>query len=51
MHFCEINKLFFNRIGGVMTIVLASSVVDHGFNLWSGQTKFVIAVYPLSTPH
>ena len=28
-----------NRIGGVMVNVLASSVVDRGFELQSGQTK------------
>jgi hypothetical protein len=28
-----------NRIGGVMVSVLASSVVDHGFEPRSGQTK------------
>ena len=28
-----------NRIGGVMVSVLASIVVDHGFEPWSGQTK------------
>ena len=28
-----------NRIGGVMVSMLASSVVDHGFESWSCQTK------------
>ena len=28
-----------NRVGGVMVSVLASSVVDRGFEPWSGQTK------------
>ena len=28
-----------NRIGGVMVSVLASSAVNHGFQLRSGQTK------------
>ena len=28
-----------NHIGGVMVSVLASSVVDRGFESWSGQTK------------
>ena len=31
--------LDFNRISGVMVCVLASSVVDRGFETWSGQTK------------
>jgi hypothetical protein len=31
--------LDFNRIGGVMVSVLASSAVDHGLKLRSGQTK------------
>ena len=29
----------FNRMGGVMVNMLASSVVDRGFQPWSGQTK------------
>jgi hypothetical protein len=29
-----------NRIGGVVVRVLASSVVDRGFEPWSGQTKY-----------
>jgi hypothetical protein len=41
------NKLIFNemvmrsafRIGGIMVSVLASSVIDRGFELRSGQTK------------
>ena len=28
-----------NHIGGVMFSMLASSVVDYGFDPWSGQTK------------
>jgi hypothetical protein len=32
-------SLMTNRIGGVMVSVLASSVVDRGFEPWSGQTK------------
>ena len=32
-------QFFFNRISGVMVSVLASSAVDRGFDLWSGQTK------------
>ena len=28
-----------NRIGGVMVSVLASIVIDRGFEPWSGQTK------------
>jgi hypothetical protein len=33
------SKLCLNRIGGVMVVVLASSVVDRGFEPQSGQTK------------
>jgi hypothetical protein len=33
------HSLNFNRIGGVMVSVLASSVVDRGFEPWLGQTK------------
>ena len=29
-----------NRIGGIMVSVLTSSVVDHGFEPRSGQTKY-----------
>ena len=32
-------KYIFNRIGGVMVSVLASNVVDRGFEPRSGQTK------------
>jgi hypothetical protein len=32
-------KYFFNRIDGVIVSVLASSVVDHGFEPQLGQTK------------
>ena len=38
-HFvCKYHDLY-NRIGGVMVCVLSSSVVDHGFESWLGQTK------------
>jgi hypothetical protein len=43
-----------NRIGGVMVSVLASIVVDHGFEPWSGQTKdyeIGFNASPLSTQH
>jgi hypothetical protein len=33
---CSMNQ---NRIGGVMVILLTSSVVDRGFEFWLGQTK------------
>jgi hypothetical protein len=29
----------YNRIGGVIVSVLATSVIDRGFEPWSGQTK------------
>ena len=47
-----------NLIGGVMVNVLASGVVDHGFEVRSGQTKdyrknlyFKFIASPLSTQH
>ncbi len=36
LNFC---RTVYNRIGGVMVSVLASSVIDRGFDPWSGQTK------------
>ena len=41
-------------IGDVMVSVLASSVVDRGFEPWSGQTidfKFVFVASPQSTQY
>ena len=38
---------FWNRIGGVMVFVLASSAVDRGFELPSGQTKRLYIWYLL----
>ena len=41
----DLKKIYTNqlekktRIGGIMVSVLASSVVDHGFEPQSGQTK------------
>jgi hypothetical protein len=35
----DLSSVIYNRIGGVMVSVLASSVVDHGFEPQSGQTK------------
>jgi hypothetical protein len=43
-----------NYIGGVMVNVLASSVVDRGFETRPGQTKttkLAFVVFPLSTQH
>jgi hypothetical protein len=41
-----------NRIGGVMVSVLASSVVDRGFEHRSGQTKdYKIGIYCFSAKH
>ena len=41
-----------NRIGGVMVSVLASSAVNHGFQLRSGQTKnYEICICCLSDKH
>jgi hypothetical protein len=39
IHFVSFVTMRVNRIGGVMVSVLASSVVDHGFEPRSGQTK------------
>ena len=44
----------FNRIGGAMVSVLASSTVDRGFELRSGQIKDYKMAFvdsPLSTKH
>ena len=35
----DLSSVIYNRISGVMVSVLASSVVDHGFEPRSGQTK------------
>jgi len=41
-----------NHIGGVMLSVLASSVVDRGFEPRSGQTKdYEICIYCFSATH
>jgi hypothetical protein len=41
-----------NRISGVMVSMLASSVVDYGFEPWSGQTKdYKICICFFSTKH
>ena len=41
-----------DHIGGVIVIVLASSVVDHGFEPRSGQTKdYKIGICCFSTKH
>jgi hypothetical protein len=41
-----------NRIGGLMVSVLASSVVDRGFELQSGQTKdYKIGICCFSSKH
>ena len=41
-----------NRIGGVMVSMLASSVVDCGFEPWSGQTKeYKIGICCFSAKH
>ena len=43
-----------NRIGGIMVSVLTSSVVDHGFEPRSGQTKdykIGICCFSASTQH
>jgi hypothetical protein len=51
-------SLFFpnitNHIGGIMVSLLASSVVEHGFEPPSGQTrtmKLIFVASPLSTQH
>ena len=44
--------LSINRISWVIVSVLASSVVDHWFELWSGQTKdYKIGICYLSAKH
>ena len=41
-----------HRIGGLMVSVLASSAVDCGFELWSGQTKdYKIGICCFSAKH
>jgi hypothetical protein len=41
-----------NRMGGVMASMLASSVVNRGFEPWSGQTKdYEIGICCLSAKH
>ena len=41
-----------DRIGGVMVSMLAASVVDRGFESWSGQTKdYKIGICCFSTNH
>ena len=53
----EIKTIHYNgqkndRIGGVMVSVLSSSVVDRGFQPWSGQTKaYEIGICCFSTKH
>ena len=45
---------YFIHIGGVMVSVLASSVVDHGFESWFSQikdNKLVFVASPLNTQH
>ena len=38
-----------HRIGGVMVGMPASSAIDRGFELWSGQTKdYIIGIYCFS---
>jgi hypothetical protein len=45
------NRIF-NRIGGVMISMLASSAVDHGFKPRSGQTKdYKIGICCFSAKH
>ena len=50
-----LKKLFqYNRIGGIMVAVLASSAVDHGVETRSRQTKdckLVFVASPLSMQH
>ena len=48
-----INKLtYWNLIGGVMVSVFPSSMVDHGFESWSGQTEdYKIGIYCFSAKH
>jgi hypothetical protein len=41
-----------HRIDGVMVSLLASSVVDRGFEPWSGQTKdYIIGICCFSARH
>jgi hypothetical protein len=54
IHISLFNHLLwiYNRINGVMVSVLAVSVVDRGFEPWSGQTKdYKIGTCCLSTKH
>jgi hypothetical protein len=45
-------KKMMNRVGGIMVIVLASSVVDSGLEPRSGQTKdFKIGICRFSANH
>ena len=45
-------ELYQDRIGGVMVSVLDSSVVDLGFEPWSGQTKdYIIGICCFSAKH
>ena len=45
-------KIYSNRISGVMVSVLASSVVDRGFEPRSGQTKdYKISICCFSAKH
>ena len=42
------------RISSVMDYILASSALDHLFQLWSGQTKTITLVFaasPVRTQH
>jgi hypothetical protein len=42
----------FNRIGGILFSVLASSMIDRGFESRSGQTKdYAIGICVLSAKH
>ena len=44
--------IYENHISGVIVSVLSSSVVDGGFEPWSGQTKdFDIGIYCFSANH
>jgi hypothetical protein len=45
-------ELYQDRISGVMVSVLDSSVVDLGFEPWSGQTKdYIIGICCFSAKH
>jgi hypothetical protein len=51
-HMRNSNLDFKDRIGGVMVSVLASSVVDNGFEPWSSQTKdYKIGICCFSAKH